>query len=191
MKRILAGLLLAAASFAAFGQSAIVRGEQVGNAGTYLNIQSYNISQDANTASIIGLANASYGMLFNGTTWDRVRTNFDTQLISCSGCTTTQVVGDQTNYNGRGVIVTLNMTVVGTGSVTVNVQGRDAFGNYYTLLQSAAIVTNIFTVLTVYPGNTVAANVSASTVVPRLWRVQVIANNANATTYTVSSSIVN
>lgn len=118
--------------------------------------------------------------------------NVDTgALITAAAVTTSQDTPDQTNPNGRGVVVVLDMTVVGTGSVTLHVQGKDsASGKYYDLLVGAAVTTNSTNVYTVYPGNTVAANVSGSTVLPRTWRVHVVANNANATTYTVGASVI-
>lgn len=118
--------------------------------------------------------------------------NVDTgALITAAGATTTQTAADQTNPNGRGLIVVLDMTNVGTGSVTLHIQGKDTTsGKYYDLLVGAAVTTVSTNVYTVYPGNTVAANASVSTVLPRTWRIQVVANNANATTYTVGASVI-
>lgn len=113
-------------------------------------------------------------------------------LITAAAVTTSQVSSDQINTDGRGVIVVLDMTAVGTGSVTLTVQGKDpASGKYFTLLAGAAVTTNVTNVYTVYPGvSPVTANVSASTPLPRTWRVSVAANNANAATYTVGASVV-
>jgi hypothetical protein len=129
--------------------------------------------------------------LFNGTTWDRQRGNVDTSaLITAAGATTSQTGADQVNYNGRCVVVVLDMTVVGTGSVTLTIQGKDvASGKYYTLLAGAAVTTNSTNVYEVCLGTTVAANASASRALPRTWRVITTANNANATTYTVGASV--
>lgn len=131
-------------------------------------------------------------LLFNGTTWDLQRGNVDTAaLINASGATTSQTGTDQTNYNARGVKVVLDMTNAGTGSVTITIQGKDAAsGKYYTLLAGAAVTSNSTNTYTVYPGITAAANVSASDVLPRVWRVITTANNANATTYTVGASVI-
>jgi len=119
-------------------------------------------------------------------------TNIDTSaLITAAGTTTTQNSSDQTNINGRGVKVVLDMTVVGTGSVTLSIQGKDAAsGAYYTILTGAAITTNSVNVYEVYPGITATANVSASATLPRTWRVLVTANNANPVTYIVGASVI-
>lgn len=129
---------------------------------------------------------------FNGTSWDRRRNNQDTAaMITAAGATTSQTGADQTNYNGKGLQVVLDMTVVGTGSVTITIQGKDAAsGKYYTLLAGAAVVTNSTNLYTVYPGAPTTTNVSASLPLPRVWRVITTANNANATTYTVGASVI-
>lgn len=131
-------------------------------------------------------------VLFNGTAHDRQRGNVDTAaLINASAVTTTQTGADQTNFNGRGLIVVFNMATVGTGSVTLTIQGKDAAsGQYYTILAGAAVTTNSTNVYTVYPGGPATANVAANSPLPRTWRVLATANNANATTYTVGASVI-
>lgn len=132
------------------------------------------------------------GALYNGATADLQRGNINTAaLITATGATTTQTGADQTNFNGRGLKVVLDMTTVGTGSVTLTIQGKDATsGKYYTLLAGAAVVTISTNVYEVYPGVAVAANVSANATLPRTWRVIATANNANATTYTIGASVI-
>ena len=115
----------------------------------------------------------------------------DLTLITATGATTTQTGVDQSNANGRGVKVVLDTTVIGTGSATVTIQGKDiASGKYYTLLAGAAVTTNTTTVYTVYPGVAASANVAASDILPRTWRAIATANNANAATYTVGASVL-
>lgn len=113
------------------------------------------------------------------------------QLDIAPGVTTAQTGPDINNQTDRGVTVILDMTVVGTGSVTLTIQGKDrASKKYYTLLAGAAVITNSTNRYTVYPGMTAAANLVASDVLPDLWRILVTANNANATTYTVGWSTI-
>lgn len=140
-----------------------------------------------------GEFSAAMGYLFNGTNWDRQRNNQDglTAGITAAGVTTTQTGADQTNYNARGVLVVLDMTVVGTGSVTIAIQGKDTVsGKYYALLTGAVVSTNSTNLYQLYPGVTVAANAAVSSPLPRTWRIVVTANNANATTYTVGASLI-
>jgi hypothetical protein len=116
----------------------------------------------------------------------------DVSLIAAVAATTTQTGADQVNTtSGRGVKVVLDMTAVGTGSVTLTIQGKDAAsGKYYTLLAGAAVITNVTNVYEIYPGLPATANVSANTTLPRVWRVLVTANNANAATYSVGASVI-
>ena len=107
-----------------------------------------------------------------------------------AGATTTQTGPDIVSDMGaRGVRVVLDMTAFGTGSVTLTIQGKDrGSGKYYTLLAGAAVVSNATFTYTVFPGATVAANVSANDCLPDIWRILCTANNANPTTYTVGWS---
>jgi hypothetical protein len=115
----------------------------------------------------------------------------DVGLAIPPGATTTQTSPDFNNANARGLKVVLDMTTVGTGSVTLTIQGKDrASGKYYTLLAGAAVVTNVTNVYTIYPGYPVVANVSANEVLPNIWRIVCTANNANATTYTVGATML-
>jgi hypothetical protein len=112
-------------------------------------------------------------------------------VFNIAGGTITQTSADFTNVSYRGVKVVLDTTVIGTGSVTVTIQGKDrASGKYYTLLAGAAVVTNVTNVYTVFPGAPVAANVSANDQLPEVWRIVVTANNANPATYTVGAALL-
>lgn len=134
-------------------------------------------------------AGAPFG--FNGVGWDKWRVNQDATLLASAARTITTASADQTNYNGSGVIVVLDMSVIGTGSVTLTIQGKDSIsGNYYTLLAGAAVVSNSTNVYTVYPSAPATANVSANSPLPRTWRVNVVANNANSASYSVSASVI-
>ena len=118
--------------------------------------------------------------------------NTDTgALLLGVGATVSQNTFDLTNVDSRGLKLFVNMSLVGTGSITVTVQGKDpTSGTYYTILASAAIVANGFTTYTVYPGAPVTANASVNDILPRTWRVLVTANNANPANYTVSGCLV-
>jgi len=112
-------------------------------------------------------------------------------LLAGVGRTTSQNSADQVNSSFRGVKVWVNTTTIGTGSITVTIQGKDpGSGVYTTLLASAAIVTNTTGVYTVYPGLPATANVSANDILPRQWRIAVVANNANPANYTIGASLI-
>lgn len=82
--------------------------------------------------------------------------------------------GDLANTSHRGVKVVVDVTAIsGTApTLVVTIQGKDnASGKYYTLLASASLTATGTVVLTVYPGIGVTANVSASDVLPKTYRV--------------------
>lgn len=102
--------------------------------------------------------------------------------------TTTFQSPDYVNKGCRGIVVVVDMTVVGTGSVTLSINGKDrASGKNYLLLAGAAVITNVTNRYTVYPTGTAAANVWALDVLPELWNLTFTHNNANAATYTVGA----
>lgn len=94
----------------------------------------------------------------------------------------------------RGVQIGVNITALtGTSpTMTVIIEGLDAAsGTYYTLLSSAALAATGFTLLTVYPGVTVAANAAASQALPNTWRIRyVIAGTTPAVTATVGANLI-
>lgn len=130
--------------------------------------------------------------LYNGAAHDQQRGNLDNIVVLASATrTTTQTQADQTNYNHRGIIAVLDMTTVGTGSVTLEIDGKDPVsGKYYAILTGAAVVTNSTNIYTIYPGIAASANVSANNVLPRTWRVKVTANNANSATYSIGAMLI-
>ena len=118
-------------------------------------------------------------------------TAYDLPLVPSGAYTTTQTGADQRNPGCRYLSVVLDMTNVGTGSVTLTIQGKDAAsGKYYPLLAGAAVITNGTTRYLVGPGLTASANAVANDVVPATWRVLVTANNANPATYSVGASLI-
>jgi hypothetical protein len=116
----------------------------------------------------------------------------DLTLLSSAAQTTTQTLADQANFAGKGIRVVLDMTVVGTGSVTLEIDAKDgASGKYTPLLTGAAVITNSTNVYIIHPELTAAANSIAKDVLPHTWRVKVVANNANPATYSVGASYLN
>lgn len=97
--------------------------------------------------------------------------------------------GDITDRAARGVLVCVNITALTgtTPTLTVIIEGKDPeSGVYFTILSSAALNANGMTCLQVYPGATVAANLSLSQCMPITWRIRtVIAGTTPAVTATV------
>lgn len=155
--------------------------------------QAATVSTQADAQAAQGaLYVVSQNAAFNGASYDRVRNNVDTAALITL---TAQAAGtvnsaDQTNYNGRGVVVGINVTVATAETLTINIQGKDAAsGVYYTLLSSTALAITGFTALTLYPGATTTANVSISGVLPRTWRVQAVVTGTSVSA-TVGASVI-
>lgn len=97
-----------------------------------------------------------------------------------------------------GCDVIIDMSNVGTGSITVSIEGRAAGkvsaagapAGWYLILASAAIVGNGVTVLTVHPSVTDAANSKAGRALPKKFRVRVVHNNANSAVYSVDVNLL-
>ncbi len=87
---------------------------------------------------------------------------------------------DAVNKTAKGIKVFVFVnSVAASGTITVNVQGKDpgGSGTYVTLLASAALnsaSTTAPTVMLIYPGAAVTTNVSANDVLPDTWRVQAV-----------------
>lgn len=102
---------------------------------------------------------------------------------------------DQTNGGFRGVKLVIDVTAITgtTPSLIVTLQGKDAAsGKYYNMFVSASLTAVGTTVLTLYPGLTAAANVTANDVLPKVWRViTTVAGTTPAVTATIGASLVN
>lgn len=131
-----------------------------------------------------------YNFLYNGGTWDRVRNNETISILTSAARTTTQTSSDQTAWNLRGILVFLNVTSAGTGSITLEIQGKDPVSlTYYPILTGAAVTTNGLNVYRVHPELTAVANQVAKDIIPRNYRIVVTHNNANSITYSVGISV--
>jgi hypothetical protein len=101
-----------------------------------------------------------------------VNENQNVLILASAAYSATNTGADLTNLNCRGVVVTVDITTVGTATWTIAIQGKDPVsGKYNTLLTSAALAANATTMLTLYPGLTAIANVTVSGVLPITWRI--------------------
>lgn len=115
-------------------------------------------------------------------------TSVNVLVAATRAATTTSA--DFTNYNSRGIHLVVDVTVVpGVDTVTPKIQGM-INGIYYDLLVGSAIVATGTTVLKIYPGIAASANVSASDVLPEIWRVVMTHSAASTFNYTVSANLI-
>lgn len=115
-------------------------------------------------------------------------------IVTLSAASASGASGDKTLVGARGIKVVVDITAItGTSpTLTVTIRGKDAAsGAYYTLLASAALSATGVTVLTVYPGIAVTANVSDSDHPPATWDVSyAIGGTTPAVTATIGACLL-
>ncbi len=118
--------------------------------------------------------------------------NREITVFSSAARTASENSADLSNPYARGAVIVIDVTAVtATPSVVFTVKGKSALGSdYYTILASAAITGTGQTVLRIYPGLTASANVTASDVLPRTWRVEAVHADADSITYSVSANLI-
>lgn len=130
-------------------------------------------------------------MLYNGVNYDRSQGNKEGTLLASAARTAQTSSANQTNFNFRGAILYLNATVVGTGTVTLIVEGIDPVtANNFTLCAGVAVSAS--TTLHVYPG-VLDAEISAdarSAALPRTWRATVNKSDASSWTYSLGYALI-
>jgi hypothetical protein len=78
------------------------------------------------------------------------------------------------NTDGSMAHITIDITAL-TGTLTVTVEGIDPeSGKTYTILASAALAGTGTTVLRIFPGATVAANLTANDIMPKFFRIKAV-----------------
>jgi hypothetical protein len=142
-------------------------------------------------------------MGFNGTTFDRMRNNVETTLLASAARTATTNSPDQTNYNGRGVHVSIDVTVEGAATLAIKLQGKHSVGGTYYDITDFGVVYTAATdtpgpkTVALYPGILTAdhagvgagvfGTIAKSGILPRTWRVVVTHADATTTTYSLSA----
>jgi hypothetical protein len=98
---------------------------------------------------------------------------------------------DQLNVGARGAIFVVNASSV-TTTLTLTVQGKDVTsGQYYQLASFSGLTSGVSNELILYPGVQASAQ-SASGILPRTWRVQIVATGGgSAGATTVGASLIN
>lgn len=132
----------------------------------------------------------AFQLLQNGSTWDLQQNNIEATLLASASRTTTQTGADIVNYNGKKLVVVLDVTSAGTGSVTISIQRKDlASGKYIDILVGTAVTTASTNVYRIGQDIPSVANQTALDYLSRVFRIVVTANNANAMTYSVGYNL--
>ncbi len=128
--------------------------------------------------------------LYDGSAWTvQSSASLEVTVLASAARTAATQSADLPNPGARGVIVVIDVTVsAATPSLTFTIQGKSSLGaDYYTILAAAAITGVGVTVLRVYPGLTAIGNLTASDVLPKVWRVDVAVGDADSVTYSVNA----
>ena len=133
--------------------------------------------------------------IFNGTAWDRERSNEEATLLASAARTATANSADQTNYNGRGLLVYVDVTVdPAAASITPSLQVKDSIGGgYFTIWTAAAALTATGDAV-YYFGDGVSGG-SFTESLPfglpaRTWRLAMTHADADSITYSVSAVVL-
>jgi hypothetical protein len=152
------------------------------------------------TGSSILFAGVAPSLFDGASTFNRQRGNVEATLLASASRSATTNTPDQTNYNGRGCALVLNVTVEAGGveTLALKIQGKDSIsGNYYdivsfgTVYDSATQAPTVTAVAIMYPGVTDADIVgttgfSKGMVLPRTWRAVVTHSASGSWTYSLS-----
>lgn len=130
---------------------------------------------------------------YNGATMDAVRNNIEVIGLASAARTATTATADQVNYNGKLVVVMINVSVMASGGLTPAIQGKAATpGTYFQLHANFTKITT--TGLYVYVVGLSALTAAAGGItavaqapVPRTWRVNMVADDATSITYSVDT----
>ena len=145
-----------------------------------------------NTAGI--LATGIYH--FNGTTFDRSRNNEEVTLLASAARTAQTDSTDQVNYNAKGVMIILDITVdAASVGLTPSILMKDPVsGKDVTIWTAAAAATLVGTdVYLIYPGVLAAdfnGTEAVSIALPRTWVLRIAVADVDEATYSVGASYI-
>ncbi len=149
---------------------------------------------DARSSALQQLHVMAHQYAFSGSTDDRCRLNVDVTDLASAARTTTQNI-DITTYNGRALIVTLDLTAYsGTGGLTVSINHKDpASGKFVQLHANFAQIVATGTYTYIIGSNAVAAGgvtgVGANPI-GRTVRITVTVGDASSQTYSLGHCVV-
>lgn len=152
--------------------------------GTFGRAFSANTTGDTGNGSNYPVASS---FLYNEAAWERERGNVAGTLLASASRSATTSSADQLLYSGRGVRVTVNVTVVpGVDTITPAIEVKDPIsGTYTAVLTGAPLIATGLVTLRVGQGITAAANLAAADLLARTWRVTVTHSAGTAFTYSV------
>ncbi len=138
---------------------------------------------------------------FNGTTFDRFRNNNEATILSSAVRAVTTNGADQTNYNSRGVMLLLSVTVEAAAeTLSLKIQAKDSVSSGYAdyvdfgvIYNAATAAPGVFAAV-VYPGmlaaDLISGAIGKSAPLPRVWRPVITHSASGNWTYSLSSEMI-
>ena len=135
---------------------------------------------------------------YNGSAWEDVYNNTQSNLLASASRTTSTSSPVQTLRNGGAILVTLSISAVpaspSTGSgLTVDIVGEDGQGNEFNLQSTSSLLTAVgtygFVVAKAGGSTTAQINEATRNPVPRQWYARVNAPTTDAYTYSLNVSV--
>ena len=140
-----------------------------------MDIGGVPLASDAISGSqFVGLNAEAYTRLFDGTQWNRKRNNEEITLLASAGRTAQTQSSDQVNYNHRGGILFVNVTVdPSTASITPRIMSINPVSANTKVIWTAAAALNSTGeyVYVLYPGADDAMSYTETkrSILPRQW----------------------
>jgi hypothetical protein len=147
------------------------------------------VRDSAGSARLLGTG----PLVFNGTTFDRQRNNLEGTALTSAARTAATNSADITNYNGRGILVTLDISAAsGTGGLQIRIAVKDPVSGNYANLNAlpTAVITISTTTYLLYPGATTGATQTTNGALPRTFRISTAVGDASSYTYSVGYTII-
>lgn len=145
-------------------------------------------------AAAMAIVNAKLPVAaYNGATYDNWHNNLEGTALTSAARIATTNSADIVNYNHRGIILFLNVTVAsGTGGLQVQIQTKDPVSGNYVSTNTAptAITATGFTAYFVFPGINAGGSQASSGFIGRTIRVRVTHGDASSYTYSVGYVLV-
>jgi len=173
----------------------------VGNSGSAVSGITAAGSADTTQNNLTALAVVPYNLAYDDVAaqWNRLRNNTLVSLLASTGRTGTTVTATQTNFNARGLVLALNVTVNPGGAQTLTLSLQAVInGVSYNINLGVA---NAFaggagsSILVFYPGAATAwtggtEHLTFQAPVPRAWTATVTHSAAGSWTYTLDAAYI-
>lgn len=166
-----------------------------GTSNNLVNIGNAPMTTDAQTY-YNSIPVGSFQSAYNESTWDRVRNNTQGTLLASAARTSQAVSPQQTNYNARGVIIWLSVTLPsGTGGLSLFLDQYDPITStsYELELTPSPVTTAVDRAYCIYPGASGSSGFAGVFSLPlgRVWGVRIAVGDSSSYTYSVGYALIN